>query len=123
MSKPCVKQLTVCVITRETGQLYHATNTCEIEGSECPRVIANKPTGEGYELCGSSHAEANAAVLAEESKDSPGFATLYGHTWICKACQDALRAVNVHCFMISDVPAQKMLEAINKLVEQQTNSG
>jgi hypothetical protein len=98
---PCLKQKTHCLIVRKTGQQYQATNQCAVDGQEvCPRVTAGCPTGTGYELCGSTHAEANAAKLAAETAHIPGEAYLSGHTWMCKDCQDALRAVNVHTFHI-----------------------
>lgn len=99
--RPCLKQTTRCTIVREDGRRYQATNLCDVDGlAECPRVAAGSLTGEGYELCGSTHAEQNAAALAAESSDVPGEAWLEGHTWICKACQDALVAVNVRTFHI-----------------------
>lgn len=99
--KPCLKQRTHCVIIRADGRRYEATNECAVDGLDiCPRVTAGSPTGIGYELCGSTHAEANAAKLARESAEVPGQAWLNGHTWMCKDCQDALRAVNVHTFHI-----------------------
>lgn len=99
--KPCLKQRTHCVIIRTDGRRYEATNECAVDDlTICPRVTAGSPTGTGYELCGSTHAEANAAKLAAESADVPGAAYLTGHTWMCKPCQDALRAVNVHTFHI-----------------------
>lgn len=98
---PCLKQLTTCIIVRQSGKRYEATNLCDVDGVEiCPRVTAGCETGTGYELCGSTHAEANVAAMAEESKDEVGEAYLYGHTWICKPCQDALTAVNVRTFHI-----------------------
>ena len=99
--RPCLKQTTLCVIVREDGRRYEATNECDIDGLDvCPRIAANCRTGEGYELCGSTHAEANAARLAAESSDLPGEAFLYGHTWLCGPCQHALTAVNVRTFHI-----------------------
>ena len=98
---PCLKQQTVCRIVRADGRTYEATNQCATDGlAVCPRVTAGCPTGTGYELCGSTHAEANAAKLAAESADVPGEAFLFGHTWLCKACQDALSAVNVRTFHV-----------------------
>lgn len=97
--QPCLKQLTRCVIEREDGRRFEATNLCEVDGLDvCPRVTAECPTGEGYELCGSTHAEANAALLAADSADSPG--TVYGHTWLCGPCQWALTEVNVRTFVV-----------------------
>lgn len=101
--KPCLKQKTRCLIVRTDGRSYEAVNQCAVDGLDvCPRVTAGCPTGTGYELCGSTHAEANAAKLAAESAHLTGEAFLYGHTWMCKDCQDALRAVNVHTFHICE---------------------
>lgn len=98
---PCLKQKTRCVIVRADGRRYEATNACAVDDLQvCPRVTAGCKTGEGYELCGSTHAEANAAKLAMESKDIVGVAYLYGHTWFCKDCQDALVAANVFTFSL-----------------------
>lgn len=99
--RACIKQTTKCVIVRSDGRRYEATNQCAVDGLDvCPRVTANCATGTGYELCGSTHAESNAAKLAVESADTPGEAFLSGHTWLCKDCQDALSAVNVRTFHI-----------------------
>lgn len=99
--RPCLKQKTHCKIVRADGRTYEATNECSVDGLDvCPRVTAGCPTGAGYELCGSTHAEANAARLAAESADVPGEAYLTGHTWFCKDCQDALTAANVRTFHI-----------------------
>jgi hypothetical protein len=99
--RPCLKKQTRCVIIRADGRRYEAINECAVDGlTVCPRVTAGCQTGTGYELCGSTHAEANVAKLARESMDLAGEAYLIGHTWICKECQDALRSVNVHTFHI-----------------------
>lgn len=101
--KPCLKQLTECIIIRADGRKYYATNQCAVDHLDvCPRVTAKCESGTGYELCGSTHAEANAAISAAESKDVPGEAYLKGHTWLCGPCQHALTAVNVHTFHIVD---------------------
>jgi len=101
MRKKCLKQVVTCRIDRDDGTSVLATNSCNV-GNFCPRVEAGSKSGEGYELCYSIHAEIVAAHLAEESSDSPGHAYLWGHSYICKDCQDALRAVNVHTFTILD---------------------
>ena len=102
----CLKQLTRCRIVRADGRVFEATNQCAVYGLvECPRVAAGCPSGEGYELCGSTHAEANAAALASGSADVPGEAYLYGHTWYCGPCQHALVAVGVRVFHITGEPA------------------
>lgn len=96
----CLKQTTRCTILRLDGRTYVAENTCEVTGEVCPRVEAGCETGTGYELCGSVHAEANVAKLAEESKDVVGEAILEGHDWFCGPCQHALAAVNVRTFVL-----------------------
>lgn len=104
--KPCLKQLTRCIIVLENGRSFDATNECDVDGlSECPRVTAGCPTGEGYELCGSTHAEANAAALVPEGNTIPGTAYLYGHTWLCGPCQWALTAKGIRRFMVTGEPA------------------
>lgn len=103
---PCLKLTTTCVVVRADGRCYEASNSCAVDGlPQCPCVVAGCITGTGYELCGSTHAEANVAMLAAESADVPGEAFLSGHTWMCKECQDALIAVNVRTFHI--LPDQK----------------
>lgn len=104
--RPCLKQATLCVIVRADGRRYEATNECDVDGLEvCPRVAAGCASGEGYELCGSAHAEANAAALAACSSDVLGEAFLYGHDWLCGPCQHALVAVNVRTFHVVGLPA------------------
>lgn len=101
--RSCLKQQTRCVIVRADGRRFEATNECAVAGlADCPRVAAGCPTGEGYELCGSTHAEANCAKLAAASADVPGEAFLYGHTWLCGPCQHALTAVNVRTFHVGE---------------------
>ena len=94
--KPCLKQQTYCLIVRENGKTYSAFNSCDVDGDICPRVKANCPSGTGYELCKSTHAEANAAAISAIDKEYPGEAYLWGHTYACKDCQEALTAVNVN---------------------------
>jgi hypothetical protein len=103
---PCLKQRTRCVIITDHAT-YEATNACAVDGLDvCPRVTAGCATGTGYELCGSTHAEANAAALKTACGDtSPGIAVLYGHDYFCRECQHALAAVNVTVFRIAKEPA------------------
>jgi hypothetical protein len=100
MKGPCRKQVVRCVIQRATGERYAATNECDVDGDVCPRIAAGYPSGEGYGMCQSVHAEIRAAELAAETSHVEGVAYIGGHTWICKNCQDALRAINVNTFVI-----------------------
>jgi len=108
MIKPCLKQTVTCRITRiidanqEIYVHYEATNTCEHSLKECPKIIMGCKSGEDYHLCNSVHAEVNAVALAKHDTEYPGEAYIQGHTWICKDCQDALRAINVHTFTFVD---------------------
>jgi len=99
--KDCLKQKVTVTIIRADGRRYTGVNQCDVDGKDvCPRVTAGCPTGTGYELCGSVHAEIAAAALAEESKDVPGIAYVEGHTWFCGPCQHRLQEVGVSCFKI-----------------------
>lgn len=99
----CLKQTVTCRIVRADGRVYEATNSCNVDGlKECPRVTAGCKTGEGYELCGPPvHAEVAAALKAADSKDVPGEAYLYGHTYMCEPCKQALIAVGVTAFIVT----------------------
>ncbi len=97
----CLKQQVQCTIIREDGSSYVGINQCAVDGlTECPRVTAGCKTGEGYDLCGSVHAEIAACEEAKGSAAIPGIAYLEGHTWFCGPCQHALQAVNVPIFCI-----------------------
>jgi deoxycytidylate deaminase len=102
---PCLKQKTRCVIVFPDGARYEATNECAVGGLDvCPRVTAGSKTGEDYELCGSTHAEANAAGEVPWGKEG-GAAYLFGHDWFCGPCQHALQNVGVRTFTVTSEPA------------------
>jgi deoxycytidylate deaminase len=91
---PCVKQT--------VGALIHTKNNEEIFGMngikkkkiiECPRVIQNMKTGEGYHLCKEichqvSHAEVEAIKRSKQKNINIEDSTLYliGHTYCCDDC-------------------------------------
>ncbi len=107
---PCLKQRTRCeIVFAHPGGTweYEATNQCDADGcDECPRVTAGSKTGEDYHLCGSTHAEANAAALVPEgAHGGGGTAFLYGHNWFCGPCQWALQAKGVSTFVVTGKPA------------------
>jgi len=87
------------MIVREDGQHFVGFNTCDV-GHTCPRSDQGAKSGEDYHLCQSVHAEIQAVELAKDSAEIPGEAYLYGHTYICKDCQEALLAINVKTFHI-----------------------
>jgi len=101
MSK-CLKQLTRCFIIDAAGHHYEAFNSCEPgDVDECPRVTSGAKTGEDYDLCGPPiHAEQAAAALVPDDNQG-GTAWLYGHTWMCGPCQEALTAKGIRRFIIT----------------------
>jgi deoxycytidylate deaminase len=108
---PCLKQRTRCeIVFAHPGGTweYEATNECAADGcDECPRVTAGSKTGEDYHLCGSTHAEANAAALVPNDgvQRGGGTAFLYGHNWFCGPCQWALQEAGVSTFVVTGKPA------------------
>lgn len=81
--------------TYVNGVFVWQVNTCQYEGSECPRI--HMPTGQGYELCAAIHAEAQLAALLTHvlQKESDGIAWVLGHYCACEPCADELKAVGV----------------------------
>jgi deoxycytidylate deaminase len=119
----CLKQIVTCVIYTADGRSFTGTNLCACAGmDECPRVTAQAKTGEQYELCGPPiHAEESAIKLMQQAgaDGEGGVAVIYGHTYMCGECQQALTAVGVRTFVIREfqAPAQDMLfEAKRKLI-------
>lgn len=117
---PCLKQKTRCVIIvldlipgQEELQVeeFEAYNSCHVDDAEeCPRVSAGSKTGEDYELCGPpNHAEEEAAklILKTYPDGAPDGSTafLYGHTYLCGPCQEALVAAGVRHFVVTGEPA------------------
>ena len=106
---PCLKQRTRCeIVFAHPGGTweYEATNECDVDCDECPRVTAGSKTGEDYHLCGSTHAEANAAAkVPDHAHGGGGTAFLFGHDWFCRDCQHALTDAGVTTFVITGRPA------------------
>lgn len=120
---PCLKRAVRCRIVWDTplGRSgVTATNSCSIgEATVCPRVTAGFHSGESDELCGPpKHAEQQAVKLllkrlslVDPFQDAPqslpevgvmdATAYIYGHDWLCRACQHALTAVGVTHFVIT----------------------
>ncbi len=99
--RDCLKQRVTCTIVRPDGRYVIGINQCDVDGlTECPRVTAGCKTGEGYELCGSVHAEVDAVNGAKfRCEDFSGsIAELEGHTWFCGPCQHELSAIGVKKF-------------------------
>lgn len=102
----CSKRRIDCQVITEDGRSFFGRNSCAV--SECARL--NTPTGLDYDACGSEHAEVAAvrAVMAAGEKGIEAF--LYGHTWMCGPCQEALQSVGVHTFYIDPRPLDETRE-------------
>lgn len=71
-----------------------AVNSCDYQGSQCPRLAL--PSGIGYELCQARHAEATlAAQIKNAAGRSDGIAWVFGHYWACEPCASALKSIGV----------------------------
>lgn len=92
----CAKQATGAVVVKNgriVGRGANAGKRVEV----CPRVVANCPTGTGYEFCKSvceqvGHAEVVAIKDALSRGEDLRGASLYldGHWWACKPCWDEI---------------------------------
>jgi deoxycytidylate deaminase len=90
----CAKTTVTCVITAQNGEQFVGTNACANPQPTCPRL-----PGEGYKKCAvicqqQGHAEAQAVRLAGH-RAIGATAELYGHTYACQACQEALFAAGI----------------------------
>ena len=89
MSGPCAKQVVACKIIAPNGETYIGTNECETPMFDCPREA-----GEDYTKCKTvchqkGHAEIQALAAAGDNARQ-SIALLYGHTYFCAHCQEAL---------------------------------
>lgn len=95
MRGACAKKMVKCVIVpTRGGEAVVGENWCANPQTECPRE-----EGEGYEkcktICGQMyHAEEDAIRLAGANAVGAR-AYLYGHTYYCRNCQEALFAAGV----------------------------
>jgi deoxycytidylate deaminase len=86
----CAKLHVECTIQKGDVMVY-GSNYCRNPQDVCPRE-----KGEGYEKCKTicdqvGHAEEVALRLAIEAGiEKGGHATLYGHTYLCRSCQEQL---------------------------------
>ncbi len=97
----CLNRRVRCVVLTDDGERYEATNDCDVEGlEECPRIAAGMPSGVGYEMCRSVHAEAIVAQLLPE--EVTGTAYVYGSDWVCGPCQHSLTDAGITSFVIAN---------------------
>lgn len=89
MEGPCARRVVTCVISASDGRTFTGTNWCANAQSECPRL-----PGEGYAKCWTVCRQANHAERDALNRAGPwavgATATLYGHTYYCRECQEAL---------------------------------
>jgi deoxycytidylate deaminase len=84
------------------GIFLYEVNTCTFDGDVCPRL--EMPTGQGYELCHATHAEARlAARMKREGIVSDGVAWVFGHYYACEPCAAALKSVGVTEIRVREV--------------------
>lgn len=93
----CQKRITVCEIYDAEGNLLsRESNRCNPTGGICTRLglVQSKTNYDVESTCNWTHAEINAIKSLKES-DKPHKAIIYGHTFFCDACENALRSVGV----------------------------
>ncbi len=84
------------------GVFLYEVNICRFEGDVCPRLAM--PTGQGYELCQSTHAEARLAErMKREGIVSNGILWVLGHYYACEPCAAALKSVGVKEIRVREV--------------------
>lgn len=82
--------------TYVNGKFIVAKNFCAYVAPADPCLREGMPSGMGYELCGSNHAEANLAEMLEVGPfKSDGIAWVLGHYYACEPCAKALKEVGV----------------------------
>lgn len=98
----CAKKHIAAGTYLKGGVFVYATNHCDHEGSECPRL--NVPSGQGYHLCNAHHAEANLAKMIEDKELGSDVVWLVGHYWACEPCASALKSVGIKEIRIRENP-------------------
>lgn len=92
----CQKRITICEIYDVEGNLLsRESNRCNPTGGICHRlgVVQQKTNYDTGSACNWLHAEMNAIAHLKEGK--PYRAVIYGHTFFCNSCENALRSVGV----------------------------
>ena len=97
MNGPCAKTRVFCEITATTGDVFVGENWCANPQPVCPRG-----PGEDYTKCATvcqqeGHAEAVAVRLAGDEANG-ATAMLRGHTYACRACQEAMFGAGIRWF-------------------------
>jgi deoxycytidylate deaminase len=96
----------------EDGSFVTGENWCRNPQTTCPREEQGYASGEGYHLCRdicdqAGHAE---EIAAMSMLGRPGHtAYLYGHTYACDRCKEALRAAGVRQLILEDGSDESLL--------------
>ena len=98
----CHKRNVKCTLLTEDGASIAATNTCT-SYSFCERERLGVPSGEGYDLCGSVHAEMAALAKAHDQEVDirGGIAVIEGHSYVCPDCAFALESAGIRKIVIN----------------------
>jgi len=98
----CLKQSVHAMIVTKDGAVFHGENWITAEIDECPRVALNYKSGQGYAYCRlfcgqKQHAEIDAINNAKkhEAELTGGKLFLFGHTYCCDKCLEALKEVGI----------------------------
>lgn len=101
----CQKRVTVCEIFDADGNLLsRESNRCNPKDHICQRlgVTQNKQNYDTESTCNWTHAEINAITkLPKDSK--PYRAIIYGHSFYCDPCENALRSIGCKILEIQPV--------------------
>lgn len=94
MIGPCARREVTCEIRGTSGRIYRGKNWCSNAQVTCPRE-----ENEDYTKCKTicqqwGHAEEVALTLAGEDTVAAS-ATVYGHSYACRKCQEALYAAGI----------------------------
>ena len=91
---PCAKAQVKCILTFPDGRTVEGENLCENPQEACPRL-----PGEGHEKCLSVCRQIGHAETTALDKCGGGAvgatARVYGHSYVCRDCQEALYAAGV----------------------------
>ena len=94
----CQKRVTLCVIYDRNGRVLAAdSNRCAPPDGVCQRLgVVQQKENYSTESCNWEHAEARAVAYAMKyARSAPHRAVLYGHDFICDACENALKSIGV----------------------------
>lgn len=101
MIGPCAKARVYCTLVTPEGERIHGENLCANAQEKCPRA-----PGEDYTKCTTicqqmGHAEVVAIKFAGP-KARGARAYVKGHTYACRACQEALWAAGVKSVSVGE---------------------